>query len=106
MCYGTICDYSIEERSLTKNAHRKEENPNSTMSQDDVTAQKSKIIEFSTMLEQAESGVVAEVAATHNLGEEENVAAAYNPGEDANAAPTKGESKVNRRYAEVSKQQK
>ena len=78
-------------------------------------------------MEQAEGRLVAEAAATRNLGEDANAAAghnlgedanitaaknlgedasaaaaAYNPGEDPNAASTKD----NRRCAEVAKQQK
>ena len=66
------------------------------------------------MMEQAERGVVAEVAAARtqtpqqhtiwvkmqnitaakNVGEDANAAAAYNPGEDANAAATKEKAKI------------
>ena len=87
-----------------------------------ATAQKPKMTESSTMLEQAEGSVVAEaeaahhsnedanaaaasmkqaegslfaeVAATHNLGEDASAAAAHNLGEDANiAAATKEKAK-------------
>ena len=82
-----------------------------------AAAQKPKMTESSTMLEQAEGGVVAEVAAAHHLNEDANAVAAemeqaegrfvaeaaatrnlrddanataaYNLGEDANAAATK-----------------
>ena len=58
-----------------------------------ATAQKPKMNEYSTMLEQAEGGVVAEVAAAHHLNEDANATAACNPGEDANAAATKEKAK-------------
>ena len=62
--------------------------------------------ESSTMSEEAEGVVVAEVAeahhlnedtngaAAHNVGEDANITAAKNLGEDANAAATKEKAKI------------
>ena len=74
-----------------------------------VTAQKPKMTEFSTMLEQAEGVVVAEVAAANHLNEDTNAAAAEigqvegrrvaetaatrKLGEDANAAEVANQQK-------------